>query len=726
MPHSARSRAGFAATVLLGACAWAQPETGAQDAAQHWSEKQYGYVASNESLRSLLYDFGTSLGLPVIVSARITEVVDDRIPVLPAEQFLAELHTRFGVIWVYDGATLYLYDATETVSETVGLPFARRDAFQATVDGGGVRGVPLNWVFLPAENSLQLSGPPRFVEWAVEVAGQLADGHGMSPLAEDESYAIRIFEVEYGYVDHLANNAAGAKAPIASLAEMVAKLMNVAHDSGIAGIGRDAPDGRPIPKLRGTGVIPVEDAPAAGAPVGGAPASPGVVTARGAGHEAFVVGDPRLNAIVVRDLVHRMPTYERLIAELDRPIDQIEIAISVLDVDASAAEQMRFAFESDSLRVNAGGDAAGNTAVYSQNAFDVEGIALRIQALRNSGRSRVLTRPSVTTLDNHEASFQNNRTFYVRLGGNDAESVDLAPVSYGWVVRIRPHVIYDGEGKRVQLAVHIEDGNRGGADLAVTGVPEVAQNVIQTQAVVREGNSLLIGGYTVREQTRFRQRIPLLGRIPVVGRMFSTRVDRDQSVARYFVITPTILPATISYEINTGFEGQPLDDLDAVTPVPATGGAGPAPAAEGPRDDGPRASPEAVPARMRWEDGPPEAGRLVAGGAPTLPDAELPLHAYPADYYAVQVIALSSAEGLETFVRANDLQHMLKVQRTDVADARFLLLEGVYPDLGAARAAARRLAGDDRFATPYVRPLGSLHAGEQVAQRPVTGGGAPR
>ena len=218
--------------------------------------------------------------------------------------------------------------------------------------------------------------------------------------------------------------------------------------------------------------------------------------------------------------------------------------------------------------MNAGADD-GSTIALSTNLWDVDGIALRVRALRNSGKSRILTRPSVTTLDNHEASFQNNRTFYVRLGGNDAESVDLAPVSYGWVVRIRPHVIYEGDDKRIQLAIHIEDGNRGGAGMEVTGVPEVSQNVIQTQAVVPEGSSLLIGGYTVREQTRFEQRVPVLGRIPLLGWLFSTHVDRDQSVARYFLITPRILSATISYEINTGFEGEPLDDADAITAVQA-------------------------------------------------------------------------------------------------------------------------------------------------------------
>ena len=565
MRHTALVRTVLIALTLHQGLCWAQSDgVVAPPDSSDWLSKQYGYVAKNESLRSLLYDFGTTLGVPVMVSTRINVIADDRIPVMSAEDFLAEIHMRFGLVWVYDGTTLYLYDRSEAARETLDFPFARRDAFRAALDVAGIEGVPLNLLFLPVENSLEISGPPRFVEWGKEVAEKLiaqTPVDALSPV-EEPAYVIRIFGVKYGYVDEMANNASGGKAPIVSLAEMVAKLMNVAHVSGVTGI--DPSVGVGVQKLRGTGVIPGDTAerptPAA---------LPGVVGARGAGHEAFVIGDPRLNAVIVRDREHRMPSYERLITELDSPVDQIEITVSVLDIDASAAEELRFELESDSFQLNAGVDDGGSTLSYSRNLWDIEGIAVRVRALRNSGKSRILTRPSVTTLDNHEASFQNNRTFYVRLGGNDAESVDLAPVSYGWVVRIRPHVIYDGDDRRIQLAIHIEDGNRGGAHLEVTGVPEVSQNVIQTQAVVPEGSSLLIGGYTVREQTRFRQRVPVLGRIPLLGRLFSTNVDRDQSVARYFLITPRVLPATISYQINTGFEGDPLYDVDAITAVQA-------------------------------------------------------------------------------------------------------------------------------------------------------------
>ena len=767
MPRYPLIRAVLAALLLQQAPCWAQAEGDPAGGSLDWLDKPYGYLANNESLRALLYEFGTTLGVPVIVSTRINVVADDEIPAVPAEEFLAEVQTRFGLIWVYDGTTLYVYDGGEAMQETVDFPFVLKDLFKTTLDTAEIRGAPLNWIFLPAENSLQLSGPPRFVEWGKQVAQDILEreSSGGPASGDDPDYVIRFFEVEYGYVDRMANNAAGGKAPIVSLAEMVAKLMNVSHVSSVTAPGPGAVAFGGTPKLRGTGIVGDDGAqsqpraqPAAN--------TGGVVGTRGAGEEAFVIGDPRLNAVIVRDRAGRMPTYERLIGALDSPVDQIEIAISVLDIDASAAEELRFELESDSLQINAGADAGGSSIHYSENLWDIEGIALRIRALRNSGKSRILTRPSVTTLDNQEASFQNNRTFYVRLGGNDAEAVDLAPVSYGWVVRIRPHVIYENDSKRVQLAIHIEDGNRGGADLAVTGVPEVAQNVIQTQAVVAEGSTLMIGGYTVREQTRFDQRIPLLGRIPVMGRLFSTKVDRDQSVARYFLITPTILPAMISYQINSGFEGEPLDSGDAVTPqLPAADaqGLGPNPS---PGKSPPLERRQPSPRRQAPGPGPGGRSELAVAAAPSArhhaiappPAAETGsrapqgvrlLHAafsdsnpasavhaavdaspavlssgrvagralgrYPPDSYAVQVIALSSAERLEAFVAANDLWEMVRVENHNGGRARYVLLEGVYPDFTAARAAARRIAGDGRFEAPYVRTLASLQAAAPTA-----------
>ena len=526
-----------------------------------WISEQYGYIANNESLRSLLFGFGVTVDVPVIVSDEINLVVDGSVPIRPAGDFLDYLNAEFQVIWMYDGTTLFFYDIQELATESVPLPAFQRRAFEDTLKAIGILGRPLQWTFLPAANLLQVSGPPRYIELIKEITRNLEDSGVIDDVASednpssavwksmatmDEEFAIRIFKIDHGFV--------GEDYSTINLAEMIAQLMNVSHRSA----STEEKPIRRVAKLKGEGVMADEGEEAEGPPS---------IGLRASGQEAFVLGDPRLNAIIVRDLKHRMSTYEKLISQLDVAVDQVKIGVSVLDVDSSEGEEWSFGIESsDFLFTNNPGEVASNIS-FVRNQFEVDGIALRLRALQESGRSRLLTQPSIVTLDNQEASFRNDRTFYVRLGGERSESVDLAPVSYGWVVRIRPHVIYQGDGRRIQLSVHLEDGARGGAALAVTGVPEVAQNVIQTKAVIQEGNSLVVGGYTVREQTSFDQRMPFVGRVPIVGRLVSGRNDRERAVARYFLITPRVLPATIHHQLDAQFDSHLELGLPELTPI---------------------------------------------------------------------------------------------------------------------------------------------------------------
>ena len=184
MLGSALVRAALVALALHQLPCRAQTDGGAPQASSEWLGEQYGYVANQESLRSLLYDFGTTLGVPVIVSTRINVIADDKIPVMSAEEFLAEVHTRFGVVWIFDGTTLYLYDRSEAVEETLDFPFTLRDDFKAALDAAGIHGVPLNLLFVPGEDSLQISGPPRFVEWGKEAAAALIARMPEEPIAQ--------------------------------------------------------------------------------------------------------------------------------------------------------------------------------------------------------------------------------------------------------------------------------------------------------------------------------------------------------------------------------------------------------------------------------------------------------------------------------------------------------------------------------------------------------------
>jgi type III secretion protein C len=194
----------------------------------------------------------------------------------------------------------------------------------------------------------------------------------------------------------------------------------------------------------------------------------------------------------------------------------------------------------------------------------------RIRALQAEGAARVVSSPQVVTLSNVEALFDNSSTFYVRVAGR--EEVDLFNVSAGTTLRVTPHVFRDNEQTRIKLLVNVEDGAL--TERQVDRIPVVERSTINTQALITEGESLLIGGMVRDSISTNVDKVPGLGDVPVVGNLFKTKSSQSARVERMFLITPR-LAASRPAPANTGLRA----NAPAAPPVQtAAAPAAPAPA----------------------------------------------------------------------------------------------------------------------------------------------------
>lgn len=301
----------------------------------------------------------------------------------------------------------------------------------------------------------------------------------------------------------------------------------------------------------------------AGAEAGpdGAAGAAGLPTA---GREAAVTAEPRTNAVIVRDTAERMPLYQQLIDQLDVEVPLVDIEASVIDISGGKSEQLGIDWRlhggrldgvaspnglaggADGTRnaannlinsgppLSAGAGLIGTLVLGSQRNY----LLSRINALAKSGDAKVTSNPRVLTLDNHEAVLQSTREFYVRVAGRD--QVDLFPVSSGLSLRVTPTRVEDARGTRFKLLVRIEDGNTG-SGAQVDQIPVVSRNAISTQAVVGDGESLLIGGYVVEERRESLSGVPGLASLPLLGRLLSQRSSEVSRVERLFLITPRLV-----------------------------------------------------------------------------------------------------------------------------------------------------------------------------------------
>lgn len=279
------------------------------------------------------------------------------------------------------------------------------------------------------------------------------------------------------------------------------------------------------------------------------------------GPGANIMADPRVNAVLIHDAEYRMPYYAKVIEDLDKPVELVEIHAAIVDIDTDYKRDLGITYQA--ADGSSKGWGFGGELSSSDNSFSPlpvpgspsgAGLTLstiytmgsdyflaRIQALEEEGEARMLGRPSVLTVDNVQATLENTTTYYIPIQGNEAS--DLFKVEAGTVLRVTPHIITEQDGRRtIKLAVNVQDDqNNEGESTATTPIPPIKQTKINTQAIVGAGQSLLIGGYYYEQKGSAESGIPILKDIPGVGNLFKTTSKNSKRMERLILITPRVI-----------------------------------------------------------------------------------------------------------------------------------------------------------------------------------------
>jgi type II secretory pathway component GspD/PulD (secretin) len=281
--------------------------------------------------------------------------------------------------------------------------------------------------------------------------------------------------------------------------------------------------------------------------------------------EVRIQADPRINAVVVRDLADRMPIYQRLIESLDRKQRLIELEVVIADVSSDRLVNLgvdwNFGIGGNHNGVAAGvGDVAaaalrqGLTFTTAITA-DPLSVLARLQALESRDEARVLSRPAVLTFDNVEALLDQSQSFFVPLTGERV--ANLAQVTVGLLVRVTPHIIDEGGPlKKVQMTIDIEDGaqqTQQQQTVTVENIPSVTQATLSTQGIVEERQALVVGGFYREQLQNNLGKVPVLGDIPVVGWTLFRSLNRQRSSAtRLVMIRPLVVDETSERAVLSG------------------------------------------------------------------------------------------------------------------------------------------------------------------------------
>lgn len=587
-------------------------------------------TARDQPVAAFLRDLFGRIGRPVITSPNLTGTVNGVFSG-PVDRIYRDISRAFNLVSYDDGAALYVYTTNELGVQTIQTADGARILAR-------VRALRLlnerNTLRAAADGTLVASGTPRFIEQVTALArtggtATAATTPGARPLpgyggalpanAPVQPLEFRVFYLRYAQAQDTTVYAGQQQLTVPGLATILQNLVLDQRPGGSAapnapqfgarlvrqsqprlkGFGFDAvqPNGQQTPRLGLPlgGAYPQGDSDVLGGPVAGggggdlvAPLTQDVVR---------IEPSPQLNAVIVRDVPERMASYDSLIRALDVEPQVVEVDATIIDIDTTKLRNLginwRFGSggfgalfgsgdsDSDGRLNRTGGDRRGNVdnitpsaqgGVISAIIGNSREFIGRLQALERKNVARVVARPQVMTLSNVEALFDRTRTFYVRVAGR--QEVDLFNVTAGTIMRVTPNVFRDHDQTRIRVRVAIEDGAI--TSDRVDGLPVVDRASVTNQTMVQDGQSLLLGGMTVDQDSDVEYKIPLLGDIPILGNLFKSRSRSRGRIERLFLISPRVVDVGTNASTATmTVPAQPVRPAASAPLVPGTRAATP-------------------------------------------------------------------------------------------------------------------------------------------------------
>ncbi|ADP11387.1 hrp/hrc Type III secretion system-Hrp/hrc secretion/translocation pathway-hrcC protein [Erwinia sp. Ejp617] len=496
---------------------------GAQTPAD-WKEQSYAYSADRTPLSTVLQDFADGHSVDLQLGNVEDVEVTAKIRADNASAFLDRLALEHHFQWFVYNNTLYVSPQDEQSSERLEIsPDAAPDIKQA-LSGIGLLDPRFGWGELPDDGVVLVTGPPQYLELVKRFSEQREK--------KEDRRKVMTFPLRYASVADRTIHYRDQTVVIPGVATMLNELMNGKRAAPASASGSDSAPGGPdtTSMMQNTQTLlsRLSSRNKSANKAGGRDSDIDDVSGR-------ISADVRNNALLIRDDDKRRDEYSQLIAKIDVPQNLVEIDAVILDIDRTALNRLEANWQA-----TLGGVTGGSSLMSGSGTLfvsDFKRFFADIQALEGEGTASIVANPSVLTLENQPAVIDFSQTAYITATGERV--ADIQPVTAGTSLQVTPRAVGNQGHSSIQLMIDIEDGHvQTNGDGQATGVK---RGTVSTQALISENRALVLGGFHVEESADRDRRIPLLGDIPWIGQLFSSRRHEISQRQRLFILTPRLI-----------------------------------------------------------------------------------------------------------------------------------------------------------------------------------------
>lgn len=279
--------------------------------------------------------------------------------------------------------------------------------------------------------------------------------------------------------------------------------------------------------------------------------------------------DKRTSTMIVKDIPSVFPEVESLLATLDRPTPQVLIEARIVEVNTASTRDLGIQWglnihTTDTLMsvgglsgvptLSSGPFTGGNYIVDfpSKSAGPLSGsgitfgilnpaktlgLDLQLSALETAGKGKVISNPKILTVDNGKAKILQGKSIPVRkLTTEGTISTEFKDVTLE--LTVTPHITPD---KSIGMSVEIKKEELDPTVPSVEGVPGTDKKEANTNVIIKNGETVVIGGMYKITENESRSGVPGLMKIPILGWLFKSELKEATTNELLIFITPRIV-----------------------------------------------------------------------------------------------------------------------------------------------------------------------------------------
>ena len=487
-----------------------------------WPKNTAYLFVRNKPIADSVADFCKMQGIDAVLSERLKDNkqrVNRSFEKMYPTHIWEQLAKAYGLLWFFDGHALYVYESGEIQTQIFKIHPLQIDPLLDVIDTMGFYGSNMRIRPMREGGILIASGTPKMIELLTSITENIS----LYKTSETDRLDVKVFHLKHAWADDkeigglnipgvatLLDNILGKQENTGNALQPATQTVPAKKITSLREKDTDEKNKKETPKENGKTDEKAENPEDGGEKV---KSDGGVITV-----------DPRQNAVIVKDYRHKLHMYQELIDLLDVPTELIEIQAAIVNVSKGcnfqigsngvtikSARHDRTWFEYKPVSTNNTGSTIQLNGVVNGTQF-----MTAINALESKKLSKVLARPSVITMNNLAAVMQQGNTHYFEVKGN--KSGDMYSVNANTNLKVTPHLFTQNGQTCIQLVLDIQDesfSSPKGNEKASTNTSSIS-----TQALVYEGQSILVGGYLSEDYMDNDGGVPILKDVPILGYLF--------------------------------------------------------------------------------------------------------------------------------------------------------------------------------------------------------------